>query len=251
MACAAPAVDAGRLATNPSADIVYGGQTEQGYPGYVKLLPRGAGVQAAFTYSTFCSGTSGSILWTGVAKATLKKGHFHYERKEDLRGPRITLDGHVRANDVSGTWRVHFSTRTKVGTVTATCDSGVVSWTLPRDGAGGQVANGYPITMRLSKSNVKSMGVVTQLNCKSGDSYLIPAFYDNFAIARDRTFGRKFTDTGVPSGGRTSQLEIEFRGTIRRGKASGIWRMKVVFSDKSGREVDTCDSGQMSWSATA
>ena len=247
LACAAPLADAG----GATPDRVYGGQTEQGLPGYVKILPRGAGVQAAFTYSTFCSGGDGSILWSGVAKAALKRGRFHYVRKEDAKGPRITLDGRVGANDISGTWQVHFSTRTKLGTVTDVCDSGTVSWTLPRDGAGGQIANGYPISMRISKTNVKTMGVVTQVNCKSGDSYLIPAFYDNFAVAKDGTFGRKFTDTGVPNRGQTSELSLEFRGQFRAGRGSGTWSMHVVFSDKSGKQTDTCDSGLMHWTATA
>ena len=131
------------------------------------------------------------------------------------------------------------------------CDSGSVSWTLPRDGAGGQVANGYPISLRLSKTAVKTMGVVTQVNCKSGDSYLIPAFYDNFLLAKDGTFGRKFSDTGVPSGGKQSNLNVEFRGQVRRGIARGKWHMHVAFTDKSGKETDTCDSGEMSWSAAA
>jgi len=249
--CAVPVGQARDGAAKRARDVVFAGQTEQGLPGYVKLLPHGAGVTAAFTYTTFCSGGDGSILWSGVSKATVKKGHFHFVRKEDAKGPRITLDGNIGTTGASGTWQVHFSTRTKLGTVTDVCDSGQVHWTLPRDGAGGQVATGYPIALRLGKTTVKTMGVVTQVNCESGDSYLIPTFYANFPLAKDGTFGRKFSDTGVPNKGLTSKLDVEFRGQLRRGKAHGTWQLKAVFSDKNGKEVDRCDSGQMNWTAVA
>src|SRR5262249_61511676 len=100
------------------ADTYYAGQTDQGLPGFVAVLPRNAGVKAAFTYTTSCSAGDGSIVWSGVAKAPIRKGHFHYVRKEDAKGPQITLDGAVTSSGVTGTWQVHFSTRNKIGTVT-------------------------------------------------------------------------------------------------------------------------------------
>lgn len=248
LVCLAPAVDAGDAATVP-ADAAYGGQTEQGLAAYVKLLPHRAGVTVAFTYTTSCSGSSGSILWTGVAKASLKGGRFHYTRKEDAKGPRITLDGKISPSFASGTWRVHFSTRDALGTVRAVCDSGTVDWTLPRDGAGGQVGGGYPVALRLGTRSVKSIELVTQVKCKSGDAYLIPSFYANFRIAGDGSFGRKFTDDGTPVGVKTSKLTVDLHGQVRGGKVKGTWRLKVVFSS-DGEQVDTCDSGPLSWAAT-
>jgi hypothetical protein len=249
---AVPAAQARRLRAKPVPDVSYAGQTEQGVGAYVRLLPHHLGVSAAFTYTTSCTAGDGSIIWTGVAKAALKGGHFHYARKEDANGPQITLDGKVSPAFVTGTWHVHFSTRDQLGTVRDTCDSGVVHWTLPRDGAGGQVAKGYPIVLRLATTKVESLELVTQVRCKSGNTYVIPSFYDNFPIAKDGTFGQKFTDSGVPAKGQKSALTIEVHGTVKGGKAKGTWHLAAVFSDAdSGKQVDTCDSGPLTWTATA
>jgi hypothetical protein len=253
--CVALVVMAGLVAaaTSPgaefsTADLTYAGQTEQGYAAYVQVLPHRAGVTAAFTYQTSCTGTKGSILWTGVARASLKGGRFHYSRKEDAKGPQITLDGTMGTAAASGTWHVHFTVRDELGTAHGVCDSGKVEWTLPRDGAGGQVATGYPIVLRVKKPSVKSIELMTEVKCKSGDAYLIPSYYADFRIARDGTFGRKFNDDGTPVAGRTSKLTIELHGRLRRGRIKGTWRLNVVFSDE-GKQVDTCDSGPLSWTA--
>jgi hypothetical protein len=247
LACGAPFVQAATKAR----DVSYAGQTDQGLPGFVKLLPGGAGVSAAFSYTTNCTAGDGSILWSGVAKASLKGGHFHYSRKEDAKGPAITLDGTVTASAVSGTWRLHFNKRDALGTIRDTCDSGAVTWTLPRDGAGGQLARAYPLALRLGNGLVKTIALVTQVNCASGTSYLIPSFYDNFKLAKDGSFGRTFTDSGVPSRGVHPNLTLQLHGKLVRGQLRGTWRMKAVFVDSAGKQTDSCDSGNLSWSASA
>jgi hypothetical protein len=126
-----------------------------------------------------------------------------------------------------------------------------VTWTLPRDGAGGQLARAYPVAFRLAKRLVKTVGMVTQVNCQSGTSYLIPSFYGNFRIAKNGTFGKTFTDTGIPSRGVHPNLSLELHGKLARGQLSGTWRMKAVFVDSSGKQTDSCDSGTLNWSASA
>jgi hypothetical protein len=247
LAGTAPAVQARLAANKPPTDIGYAGQTDQGLPGFVKVLPGGA-VTAAFSYSTFCSGASGSILWSGVARAAVRKGRFHYQRKEDAKGPAITLDGRISKAGASGTWRVHFSVRNKLGTVTSTCDTESVTWSFPRDGAGGQSSQGYPLALRLGSSVVKSMQFVTQVKCKSGDEYVIPTFYDNLKLSGSGSFKRTLSDTGVPSGGRDTKLTVHVAGRRGRGVLHGSWQMTAVFTDKNGKQVDTCDSGPLTWS---
>jgi hypothetical protein len=234
-------------AAGATRDLSYAGQTEQGLPGWVQLLPDGS-VTAAFSYSTFCSAGDGSIVWSGVAKAKVKGGHFHYVRKEDAKAPAITLDGRLTKTGVSGTWHVHYSVRNKLGTVTDVCDSETVSWSFPRDGAGGQSSQGYPVALRISAKTVKTMQFVTRIKCKSGDQYLIPAFYDNFAISRNGSFGRTITDTVPASQGHQTKLTMDFKGKRGRGVLHGSWHMAAVFTDKDGKETDTCDSGPLTWS---
>jgi hypothetical protein len=247
IACSASAVQARHAATNAPADIGYAGQTEQGLPGFVKLLPGGK-VTAALAYSTFCSAGDGSIVWSGVARTTVRGGRFHYERKEDAKGPAITLDGRLTKTGASGTWHVHYSLRNKLGTVTDTCDSETVSWSFPRDGAGGQSSQGFPVALRLSTKTVKTMQFVTRVKCKSGDEYVIPTFYDNFPLSRKGSFARAFSDTGVPSSGRHTKLNIQVSGRTGRGVLHGSWHMSAVFTDKDGNQLDSCDSGPLTWS---
>jgi hypothetical protein len=246
VACIAPAVVQARLDATATRDLSYAGQTEQGLPGWVKLLPGGS-ITAALSYSTYCSAGDGSIVWSGVAKAKVKAGRFHYVRKEDAKGPAITLDGRMTQTGVTGTWHVHYSTRNNLGTVTDVCDSETVNWSFPRDGAGGQSSQGYPVALRLSAKAVKTMQMVTRIKCKSGDEYLLPTFYDNFPISRG-SFGRTFSDT-VPAGkGTQTKLTMEFKGKKGRGVLHGSWHMSATFLDKDGKQLDTCDSGALTWS---
>jgi hypothetical protein len=240
---AAPAV----IAAEQPRDIGYAGQTDQGLPGFVKLLPKGK-ITAAFAYSTFCSAGDGSIVWSGVARTAVKGGRFHYERKEDQKGPAITLDGRISAAGASGTWHVHYSVRNKLGTVTDVCDSQKVEWSFPRDGAGGQSSQGYPVALRIGPKSVKSIQFVTQVKCKSGDAYVIPTFYDNFPLSKKRSFRRTINDTGVPSKNQQTKLTIQVRGSTGRGVLHGSWRMTAVFTDKDGKQIDSCDSGPLTWS---
>jgi hypothetical protein len=91
------------------------------------------------------------------------------------------------------------------------------------------------------------MQMVTRIKCKSGDAYLIPTFYDNFAISKGR-FGRSFTDTVPASKGTQTKLTMEFKGRIGRGVLHGSWHMAAEFVDKDGKQLDTCDSGPLTWS---
>lgn len=233
-------------ASAPPRDLSYAGQTEQGLPGFIKSIPGGS-VTAAFAYSTFCSGGDGSILWSGVAKAKVTGGHFHYERKEDAAGPAITLDGRITGTGASGTWRVHYSVRNQIGTVTDSCDTESVTWSFPRDGAGGQSSQGYPVALRLGTNVVKSMQFVTRVKCESGDGYLLPSFYDTFKIRKGR-FSRTITDSVPVSRGLQTKLTITVRGRKGSGVLHGSWQLKAVFTDSSGKQTDTCDSGPLAWS---
>jgi hypothetical protein len=241
-----PAVQARHDATKQAPDLTYAGQTEQGLPGFVKVLPHGA-ITAAFAYSTFCSAGDGSIVWSGVAKAKVKGGKFHYQRREDAKGPAITLDGHITKTGVNGTWHVHYSVRNQIGTTTDVCDSETVNWSFPRDGAGGQTSQGYPVALRLGTNAVKSLQFVTRIKCKSGDEYLIPSFYDTFPIAKG-SFGRTITDTVPFTKGQQAKISIQLKGRKGRGVMHGSWQMTATFVDKDGKEIDTCDSGPLSWS---
>lgn len=247
LACATPVVQARSDAAKTPPDLSYAGQTDQGLPGFVKSLPGGS-ITAAFAYSTFCSAGDGSILWSGVARAKVQGGHFHYQRKEDAKGPAITLDGRITKTGVSGTWHVHYSVRDKLGTVTDVCDSENVSWSFPRDGAGGQTSQGYPVALRLGSKLVKSLQFVTQVKCKSGDSYLIPTFSDSIPISSRGSFSRTITDSVPLSKGQHTKLTIAVKGRTGRGVLHGSWQMTAVFTDNDGKQVDTCDSGPLTWS---
>jgi hypothetical protein len=46
-------------------------------------------------------------------------------------------------------------------------------------------------------------------------------------------------------------MNIAIHGQIKRGQLHGTWRLNVAFTDSAGGDTDTCDSGPLTWSATA
>jgi hypothetical protein len=243
----APAAEARKPKPKP-INNVFAGRTDQGVPAYVKVLPHKQGIEAVFAYSADCSDGQSAVLWSGARKLAAKKGRFGFKRTEDATGPEITLDGRLGKKSASGTWHVSFTIRDDGGAVTATCDSGLVNWTLPKSTLGGQTSAGYPIILDMTKKKVRTIQLVTEMKCQSGASYFAFTPYQDFDIARDGSFGDSFTDTGQPAPNMNSNLTIEVHGKIGKTKTKGTWQLKAVVNDSSGNQVDTCDSGPLTWS---
>jgi hypothetical protein len=45
-----------------------------------------------------------------------------------------------------------------------------------------------------------------------------------------------------------SKLTIELHGTVGKKKTKGTWHLTAVVTDASGNQVDSCDSGSLTWS---
>jgi len=243
----APAAEARKARPRPVENVA-AGRTDQGLPAYVKVLPHNQGLEAVFSYSVSCSDGDSALLWGGATKLKVSKGRFGFKRDEDTSGPQITLDAKVGKRSVTGTWQASFSVRDDAGAVTATCDSGLVNWSLPKSLLGGQTSAGYPMILDLTKAKVRVIQIVTEMKCQSGASYFAATPYDNFAISRTGTFGDSFTDTGQPAPGMGAKLTIAVHGKVGKTKTKGTWRLTAVVTDSSGNQVDSCDSGPMTWS---
>jgi hypothetical protein len=238
------------LARRPAPpERVFAGTTDQGLPAYVKVLSHNRGVETVVAYAAKCDSGGVAILWGGATKLSVRKGRFSFARSEDDRGPQITLHGRIGKKSVSGSWNASFTIRDDSGAVTDHCDTGLVNWTLKKPPFGGQSSDGYPIVMSVAKGKVRSIQLVTDMKCQSGSDYFMATPYADFAVARDGSFGDSFTDTGHPGPGMQSKITIDISGKVGRKGASGTWHMSAVISDASGNQVDSCDSGSLTWHA--
>ena len=231
----------------PPPDHVYAGETDQGLPAYVKVLSHNRGVEIVAAYAAKCDSGEVAVLWGGATKLGNRKGRFHFSRAEDANGPQLTLNGRLGKKSVSGTWNASFTITDDAGNVTDRCDSGLVHWTLPKSQLGGQSSDGYPVFLAAGKGKVRSIQLVTAMKCQSGNTYFWMTPYDNFPVAPDGSFGDSFTDDGQPGDGMQSKLTIEIHGKLGKTGASGTWHISAVVSDASGNQVDTCDSGPLTW----
>jgi len=239
----------------PSApDRVYAGETSQAEPAFVQI--GGTGTRTAtvvVAWRADCDDGTGALLWDG-AKLTIRKNHFAFQRSEDASGPQITLSGAVGKTAVKGTWHAKVTFRNDQGNPTATCDTGLVRFSLPRAGYGGLTrgGDGYPLVLAFNKRKTKVDGVdvIASLHCESGDSFAFHAAYGDFGLSRAGAFGDEFDDSADEiKADPHPTFHISFHGKLGRSSAQGTLRITAVMKDAQGNQVDSCDSGPLTWSA--
>jgi hypothetical protein len=243
---ATPAAADARRA-RPVADSVFAGTTTQGVPGYVKVLPHGRGLEIVFSYFAECSDGEAGLFWRGVSGVPLRRGHFRYSQRQSADSPDITIDGRFGKKSVSGTWHVSFSVPDDAGG-TVTCDSGLVPWTVQKAAHGGRSSDGYPIIASLDKDRVRMIQLAAGLKCQSGVTRFWASPYSDFPISASGAFGDAFDDAiPGPDNGQV-KVRVEIRGHVGRIKVKGTARITGVVLDSAGNQVDSCDSGPLTWS---
>jgi len=119
---------------------------------------------------------------------------------------------------------------------------------------GGATAQDYPVVIEMSKNGrkvVKAL-IALDLTCTSGDSVSLPDDYEALSVSKKRKFAVSFgPGTQRNSDGTTTDFEGSMRGAFNkaRTKVSGKWSLKVTEHDAAGAVTDTCDSGNVSWTA--
>ncbi len=126
-------------------------------------------------------------------------------------------------------------------------------------GAGGTVYGGatgqdFPVVIETSKNGrkVTKAKIAIRLTCTSGSTLTLPDGYTGLTVNKRRRFGTSFgPTTNRNDDGTTMDVQGAISGALNkaRTKASGTWSLKVTDHDMSGAVTDTCDSGNINWTA--
>jgi hypothetical protein len=121
---------------------------------------------------------------------------------------------------------------------------------------GGRTAQGWPIVIELSKSGsqVVRMSAGLHLTCTSGSIVNLPDEYRKVAVSKAGKFTLSFGPTTRKNDdGTTTDFQGSVTGKLNkaRTKATGKWAFKGIDHDAAGAVTDTCDSGNVSWTAKA
>ena len=126
-------------------------------------------------------------------------------------------------------------------------------------GAGGTVYGGatgqdFPVVIETSKNGRKVVKarIAIRLTCTSGGSFALSDSYAGLSVNKRRRFSTSFGPvTNRNDDGTTTDVQGAISGAFNkaRTKASGTWSLKATDHDTSGAVTDTCDSGNISWTA--
>jgi len=119
---------------------------------------------------------------------------------------------------------------------------------------GGITASSWPIVVALNKAgtSVEQIVIGLDMTCTSGDSFGTSDGYKDLKISNKGRFTTTFGPERVDAGGVPADIESKVIGRFNKGRASmrGIWSLKVTVYDATGMTVtDTCESGQVNWTA--
>ena len=126
-------------------------------------------------------------------------------------------------------------------------------------GAGGTVYGGatgqdFPVVIETSKNGRKVVKakIAIRLTCTSGSTLVFSDSYTSLPVNKRRRFGTSFgPGTTRNDDGTTTDLQGAISAAFNkaRTKVSGTWSFKATDHDASGAVTDTCDSGNVSWTA--
>ena len=119
---------------------------------------------------------------------------------------------------------------------------------------GGVTPQAWPIVIALNKAGNRVDRVVIGLDmtCTSGDGFGTTDGFEGLKISPKGRFSASVGPQRIDAGGVPADVESKVIGRRLKGRASmrGIWSLKVTLYDPSGATVvDTCESGQVSWTA--
>lgn len=129
----------------------------------------------------------------------------------------------------------------------------------PTTGAAGTVYGGatgqdFPVVIETSKNGRKVVKakIAIRLTCTSGSTLTFSDTYTALSVNKRRRFSTSFGPaTTRNDDGTTTDVQGAISGAFNkaRTKAFGNWSFKATDHDNSGAVTDTCDSGNISWTA--
>lgn len=120
---------------------------------------------------------------------------------------------------------------------------------------GGASSQGWPIAIEVSKDGrqvVRALAGI-ELKCTSGDSMRIPDAYVKVPLSAKGKFSASFgpMQIGTTPEGQKVMGQGSAAGSRNAAatKMKGTWKLTTTFIDPAGATVDTCDSGNVNWTA--
>jgi hypothetical protein len=119
---------------------------------------------------------------------------------------------------------------------------------------GGRTAQVWPVMIEVDQSRRRVMEAVIglDLTCTSGASFSESDRWVNMRVNARRKFSARFGPEAEHNpDGTTSDWEGSVTGRFNRARSriSGTWRLRVTDYDTAGAVADTCDSGNLRWTA--
>lgn len=110
--------------------------------------------------------------------------------------------------------------------------------------------NFAPLLLRVSRDaeRVATVAFIQSVRCKNNREHSLDPALLNLPIRRRRqSFGgtASYPDS---SGGQVERITVTIRGRFARRRVAGRLRVRTRIM-RAGRQVDTCDSGRLRWSA--
>ena len=132
--------------------------------------------------------------------------------------------------------------------------------TPPRAGApaagvvyGGVTDHGFGLMVETNRSRREIVRMATglRMQCTSGAFFAIPDNWRRLPVRKGRFRGTFGPMTQRNPDGTTTDLEGAVSGRFNRSKTTitGTWRFKATDHDAAGAVTDTCESGEVDWTA--
>lgn len=112
-----------------------------------------------------------------------------------------------------------------------------------------------PVSLRVSKSgaSVTRIDIPWTTKCTAPDgrhAFDALAVIKNRPISPTGSFGSAASYPGKLSGGQTAIYTVKLTGTFtKRTLVRGTLRVTIAIKDATGQQVDSCDSGAVTWQA--
>ena len=118
---------------------------------------------------------------------------------------------------------------------------------------GGRTSQGWPVVIELRNRRLVAQALAGfDAPCTSGDSYSDWDRWTSLKVTRKGKFSAKFgPETQRFDDGTTADFQGAISGARNRAgsKFSGRWHFKATYYDTAGAVTDTCDTGNIRWTA--
>jgi len=250
MACVLPALAAPAAQAGP-----LGGHSSQHQPVIGKVSRSTVALTAAF--DQHC-GAGDSFAWVSFRPAKLTRKHTfagHGSSQDTFDdGWSVTesyrVSGKVTKKGVSGTYRIKDVWYQPDGTRDDACDSGKVKFGIRQAGVlAGRTSDHAPVVLELAagRTRIDSLMIPWTADCVSGESMWNTAHLSG-PLDGTGAFAASLEPPAFDWGGGKQAVPTEdLEGRITSSGATGTWRVRAKIVDVDGDQVDTCDTGPLTF----